>query len=77
MSGHNERLTVMRAAMISNSGCMKNLKTSDIMITELSETYFHVLIIQVAEEGEDSGTESDDETETEPLEGDSEGCSKR
>jgi len=30
--------------------------------------------IQVAEEGEDSGTESDDETETEPLEGDSEGC---
>ena len=56
---------------------MKNVKTSDIMITELSETYFHVLIIQVAEEGEDSGTESDDETETEPLEGDSEGCSKR
>ena len=28
------------------------------------------------EEGDDSGTESDDETETEPLEGDSEGCSK-
>ena len=28
------------------------------------------------EEGDDSGTESDDETETEPLEGDSEACSK-
>ena len=41
--------------------------------------YWHTVDVQAGddEEGEeDSGTESDDEIETEPLDGDSEGCSK-
>ena len=43
------------------------ITTREILITWLQAA---------EEEGEDSGTESDDETETEPLEENSEACSK-
>ena len=43
------------------------IATREILITWLQAA---------EEEGEDSGTESDDETETEPLEENSEACSK-